>query len=232
MHQNKLKVGIVVCFVMAALLFATVFVALPSQNKKRHHFAPLPQKVDSFTTLRRKLVFSVPGRVEVERHAVILPDGEIEDNWLWVLTPSFVNIMALTEDNKVIIFKQEKYATDGFSLAAPGGHVEPGEESLPAAKRELVEETGYASDEWHFLGEYTMDANRGVGKGYLYLALDAKKVQEKMSEGDVEKQEMMLLTLEELEEAILDNKMQVLSWSATMTMGLMKLKQLQRTRTA
>ena len=46
----------------------------------------------------------------------------------------------------------------------PGGKMEL-VEPLAAAKRELLEETGYESDDWVSLGSYRVDPNRGWGAG-------------------------------------------------------------------
>lgn len=58
-----------------------------------------------------------------------------------------VSIIAVTEDEKVIVIEQEQSGV-GKSIGLPGGRVENGEDVLEGAKRELSEETGYGSDDW------------------------------------------------------------------------------------
>ncbi|MEZ4613071.1 MAG: NUDIX domain-containing protein [Caldilineaceae bacterium] len=51
--------------------------------------------------------------------------------------------------------------------------MEPGEEPLPAAQRELLEETGYVADDWTDLGRFAVDGNREAGLAHLFLARGA-----------------------------------------------------------
>jgi len=82
----------------------------------------------------------------VESHSVELPDGRVLDNWLWVIVPDYINVVAIDEENRFLIFRQQKYAANGLTLALTGGIIEDGESPLEAAKRELLEEMGYISD--------------------------------------------------------------------------------------
>lgn len=73
----------------------------------------------------------------IEKHKVQAPDGTVINDWQIVITPNFVNIVAVTKEDKFLILKQNKYASDGESLAPVGGYIEPEEDPLVAAKREL-----------------------------------------------------------------------------------------------
>ncbi len=65
----------------------------------------------------------------------------------------WVNILAYTEAGEIILVKQYRHGLDDISIEFPAGVVDPGEDFLIAAKRELQEETGHVSDEWSLLGE-------------------------------------------------------------------------------
>jgi len=159
----------------------------------------------------------------IEKHKVQAPDGTVINDWQIVITPNFVNIVAVTKEDKFLILKQNKYASDGESLAPVGGYIEPEEDPLVAAKRELQEETGYASDEWIDMGNYIIDSNRGCGKAYLYLAKNIYKVSEP-TEIDMELPEILFLTKPEIESAISKNQFKVLPWVTNILFALKQLK--------
>ena len=144
------------------------------------------------------------------------------DDWPWVESREFANVVAVTEDGLFLVFRQTKYAVDGPTLGPVGGYLEPGEDPLETAKRELREETGYDAPEWTSLGRYAVDGNRGCGVGHLYLAQSARKVAEPAAD-DLEEQELLTLTRDEVEAALLAGGFGVLSWAAVVALALVAL---------
>ncbi len=175
------------------------------------------------TLARRRVLQAGNGRfLSVEYHTVQLPDGRIIVVWPGVDTPSFVNVVAETEEGRFLCFRQSKYAVEGISLAIPGGYLEPDEEPLAAVQRELLEETGDAAAEWTFLGRYVVDGNRGSGHAHLYLARGARYTQP-IDADDLEEQELVLLTHAELTVALVAGEIKVLPWAANVALALVKL---------
>lgn len=68
-------------------------------------------------------------------------------------TPTWVNVVALTEADEVVLIRQYRHGIDDVTLEIPGGLVDEGEEPAVAAARELAEETGYTGDAPVLLGE-------------------------------------------------------------------------------
>ncbi len=64
----------------------------------------------------------------------------------------WVNMVALTEDGCSVMVRQYRFGVGYATLETPGGMVDPGEDSLAAAQRELREETGYTGGTWRSLG--------------------------------------------------------------------------------
>ncbi|MCZ6642241.1 MAG: NUDIX hydrolase [Gammaproteobacteria bacterium] len=64
----------------------------------------------------------------------------------------WVNMVALTEDGRSVMVRQYRFGVGYATLETPGGMVDPGEETLAAAQRELREETGYTGGRWRSLG--------------------------------------------------------------------------------
>lgn len=93
----------------------------------------------------------------------------------FIIEPTnWVNIIALTENDEVILVKQYRYGTQKITLEIPGGMIDEGENPEQAAKRELLEETGYKSTDWQLIG--ITDPNPAIqnNKCYIFLAKNSK----------------------------------------------------------
>jgi 8-oxo-dGTP pyrophosphatase MutT (NUDIX family) len=92
-----------------------------------------------------------------------------------VENPDWVNIIALTEERKVVLIEQYRYGIEQVILEIPGGIIDEGETPEIAAKRELMEETGFTSKNWILLGESNPNPAIQNNKIYHFLALNASK---------------------------------------------------------
>lgn len=173
-------------------------------------------------TLWRRTVLDQSPFLTVENHAVQLPDGQVIPDWPWVITPDYVNVLAMTPSGHFLCFRQGKYAIEGEALAPVGGYIEPGEEPLAAAQRELMEETGYEAPEWVSLGSYRVCANRGVATAHLFLTTGARCVGTP-TDDELEEQELVLITRGELEAALPRGDFRVLAWTAVVALALIHL---------
>jgi ADP-ribose pyrophosphatase len=162
----------------------------------------------------------------VEHHTVELPDGRLIPNWPWIVTPDYINVVSVTEDERFLCFRPVKYGIEGVTLAVVGGYVKEGEEPLRAAQRELLEETGYEAPDWRSLGSYLVDPNRGIATGHLFLARKARYVTSRDAD-DLEEQELLLLTREETEKALEQGEIKVLAWAAAIAFALRYLQKLE-----
>ncbi|HEX2916747.1 MAG TPA: NUDIX hydrolase [Chloroflexia bacterium] len=178
--------------------------------------------MQNWKTTGRKVVLKRDRWLTVEDHSVELPDGRVIPDWPWIITPDYINVLAVTEEDQFLCFRQTKYAIEGQAYAPVGGYVEAGEDPLVAAQRELQEELGYQASDWIFLGKYVVDANRGSGNGYLYLARNATFVGHAESD-DLEEMEPVKLTREELRAALRAGEFKALSWAATVALALERL---------
>ncbi|HEY84746.1 MAG TPA: NUDIX hydrolase [Chloroflexi bacterium] len=176
----------------------------------------------TWKTLSRKTVLNHSNFLKVEEHVIELPDGQIIPDWSWVLAPDYINVVALTEAGEFICFRQTKYAVEGTSLAVVGGYLEAGELPLEAAKRELLEETGYEAPDWRDLGSYAVDGNRGAGNAHFFLAQNARRVAE-INADDLEEQELLFLTRAEVEAALQAGDFKALPWAAVVALALLRL---------
>jgi 8-oxo-dGTP pyrophosphatase MutT (NUDIX family) len=104
-----------------------------------------PPKLARWRRLRREVVGSYRilevSRVELEDGA-----GRPRGDAYVLEIPDWVNVIAVTPDRRVVLVWQYRFGTEELSLEIPGGVIEPGEEPIAAAVRELREETGYEAE--------------------------------------------------------------------------------------
>jgi ADP-ribose pyrophosphatase len=179
----------------------------------------------TWKTLERRHVLDRGRFLQVEDHTVELPDGRVIEPWPWLDMPNYTNTVVETADGLFLFFRQTKYAVAAVTLAPVGGYLEPDEDPLAGAQRELLEETGYAAPEWHALGRFACDGNRGAGVAHLFLARAATHVAERNAD-DLEEQELLRLTRAETSAALFTNEFKVLGWAANVALALLALDRL------
>ncbi len=103
---------------------------------------------------------------------------DAEHNFFVIENPDWVNIIALTEEIAVVLIEQFRHGTQEITLEIPGGMVDRGEQAEMTARRELIEETGYSSNEFVFLGKSRPNPAIQTNWIYYYLALNCKKTEE------------------------------------------------------
>lgn len=108
-----------------------------------------------------------------------LPNGKIIDPFYTYRKCNFAVIVATTPEGDYICVRQYRLGIGRTLLEFPAGAVEPGEDPLNAAKRELSEETGYTSDEWTRLCRIAPNATIADNFAYCYAARNCRRTAER-----------------------------------------------------
>jgi ADP-ribose pyrophosphatase len=174
---------------------------------------------DLWKVLQRERLFSVPGRLDVYNETVELPNGRIVTDYLQFVAATFAQIFAETVDGKVILLRQYKHGPRRVHLALPGGHIDADETPLAAARRELLEETGYGGGDWSDLGSFCTAGNHGGSTSYSFICRGAELKAEPRS-GDLEQMTVELLDRSALLTAVTAGEFATGSDLATIALAL------------
>jgi ADP-ribose pyrophosphatase len=163
-------------------------------------------------------VFQAPPYIQVFRQKVRLPDGRVVDDYHQIRLPDFVLMVASTADGRILMERQYKHGVGEVTLVVPAGTMAPGEDPLAAARRELLEETGYTAEDWRSIGSFVTHGNYGCSKAYLFAAQKARAVAAPKS-GDLEDMEILLMRPEELYAAVREGQVRSLSAAAAIALA-------------
>jgi ADP-ribose pyrophosphatase len=89
--------------------------------------------------------------LEVRKDKVLLPDGR-ESVREYIVHPGAVVVLAFLDNGRLLFERQFRYPLRRVFLELPAGKIDHGEPILDTARRELLEETGYAARDWEYLG--------------------------------------------------------------------------------
>jgi ADP-ribose pyrophosphatase len=89
-------------------------------------------------------------------------------------TTDFVSIIATNTEGRLILVRQFRPAVGRKTLELPSGHVEKGETPEEAARKELLEETGYVADKFEFLATASPAIGRFTNKMWTYFVTNAR----------------------------------------------------------
>lgn len=136
--------------------------------------------------LEGEIVFD--GKVmTIHRDKIELPTGQTSFREVVEHSGGVVILATIKKDNqnKIIMVKQFRYPIGQPLLELPAGKLEKGEDPFDAAKRELIEETGYKANKWQDLGYIHTSAGYSSEKLYLFKADELEFVGECPDDGEI-----------------------------------------------
>jgi 8-oxo-dGTP pyrophosphatase MutT (NUDIX family) len=120
----------------------------------------------------------------VEKQALVHPrSGDAHDFYI-VRAPDWCNVVPLTRDGHVVMVRQRRHGIEAETLELPGGMVDPEDASpLEAARRELLEETGYRATTLEPIGKIAPNPAMQTNWTHSFVARDVELVSEPMLDG-------------------------------------------------
>lgn len=134
---------------------------------------------------------------------IVLPDGK-KTGREYIKHPGAIAVIAVEPNGKIVLVKQCRYPMDSVLYELPAGKLDPGEELLTCAKRELSEETGYEADEWTYLGPVCTTPAFTNEIIHIYVAESLHKFAQHTDPGEFIKLESF--TKEEIMQMVKDGK--------------------------
>jgi 8-oxo-dGTP pyrophosphatase MutT (NUDIX family) len=156
-------------------------------------------------------------------------------DWLWFDESDNVNVLVEDDSQRFWVLEQTKYAIPEKTYAVVGGLIEANESPLQAAQRELKEELQLESTDWISLGSYVAAANRGGGTTHTFWARNSKPSGKRhnpnrgggvvIAEGELERQDVVQLSRQELLQAVTTGRFKEIKWTATVALALLVQQQ-------
>ncbi len=97
-----------------------------------------------------------------------------DDPYYMLELPDYVSVVALTPGRELLLVRQYRPVVQRYTLELPSGHVEPLERPEDAARRELLEETGFEAGPLELLGTLVPDVGRLANRMWCYFAADVR----------------------------------------------------------
>lgn len=153
-------------------------------------------------------------------------DGKIIDPYYVFEFPEWVTALAVTEEGKVLMVRQYRHALGEVGIELPGGCVDDSDENFEdAIRRELLEETGYAFESTHYLGQISANPSTNSNLMHMFVATGGRKIDEQ-SLDENEEIEVVEVSFEQLITLVEEKRINQAMHLSTILYGLRYLGKL------
>lgn len=136
--------------------------------------------------------------MSVYEDVVVLPNGHVIDGFSVVSVRNGVVVVAKDQSGDLIVVKEYKYAIDKDILVLPAGGIEDGDSPIQAAKKELLEETGYSGGEIELITAYNDYPSKMTHTTYVVRMTNVQKISDAEHEDTEEITDINALPVSEI----------------------------------
>lgn len=183
------------------------------------------QKPMHWKILESEYLFNEPW-LTVRKDICETPTGNIINPYYVYEFPTWVSALALTEDQQVVMVNQYRHGIQETIIEIPGGCVDDTDANhQEAIARELLEETGYSFKDYYYLGKVCANPSTNTNYIHMFLATGGVKTAEQVLDPN-EEIEVELISLEDLNKLVKENKIVQAMHLSTIKYALDKLEEL------
>lgn len=146
----------------------------------------------------------------VRQDTVRLPNGTVYDEYYVLEYPTWINVIAITPEGKFVMVKQYRHGLGIVATELCAGVAEKGEQPIEAAKRELLEETGFGGGEWELHTVLCANPGSQNNLSYSFIARGVERIAEQHLDATEDIQVEILTEDEVWEMLVTDSQKQAL----------------------
>ncbi len=135
----------------------------------------MSDEIKKWKVLGSEYLFRRPW-LTVRRDRVELPNGIVHPEYYVLEYPTWVNVIAITEEGQFVMVRQYRHGLGEVSTELCAGVAEKGEEPIEAARRELMEETGFGGGDWTLNMVISGNTSTTDNLTYSFIARGVKKL--------------------------------------------------------
>lgn len=165
----------------------------------------MSKKIEKWEILDSKYIIKRPW-LTARRDTVRLPNGTIHPEFYILEYPTWINVIAITKEGKFVMVEQYRHGLQDIFTELVAGVVEDGELPLEAARRELLEESGYGNGNWELFTVLSQNPSATTNLSYSFLATDVELISDQLLD-ETEDIAVKLLTEAEVKQLLISDTM-------------------------